>query len=292
MLTVTLTKGLPGSGKSTWAKQQLSLATNGSIKRVNKDDLRAMLDIGRWSKSNEQFVLNVRDFVIIEALKQGKHVIVDDTNLEDSHYNRISGAIEDCIELNGRRVKVQYEDFTHVPIETCIERDIKRANGVGEKVIRDMYDRYLAPPPPQPPAYDPGLSDAIIVDIDGTIALNDGHRGWYDHAKVGGDKPIAHNIDIVNRFAKDHKVIIVSGRKDICADETLQWLNQHNVPYEMLLMRRSDDEREDSIVKKEIYDARIKDQYNVRFVLDDRDSVVHMWRSLGLFCLQVAPGNF
>ena len=32
--------------------------------------------------------------------------------------------------------------------------------------------------------------------------------------------------------------------------------------------------------------------YNVKFVLDDRNRVVEMWRSLGLTCLQVADGDF
>lgn len=39
-------------------------------------------------------------------------------------------------------------------------------------------------------------------------------------------------------------------------------------------------------------DTHIRDRYDVRVVLDDRDSVVKMWRSLGLTCLQVALGEF
>lgn len=292
MLTITLTRGLPGSGKSTWAKQQVLDAPNGSIKRVNKDSLREMLDVSRWSKLNENFLLNVRDFIIIEALKQGKHVIVDDTNLEDSHYNRISGAIEDCIELNGHQIKVQYEDFTHVPIETCIERDIKRANGVGEKVIRDMYDCYLAPSPLPAPEYDRSLPDAIMVDLDGTMSLNDGHRGWHDYAKVINDKPLPHNMEIVKRFAADHQVIIVSGRDDSCKNESIEWLNTHGIFPDLVLMRVTGDNRDDAIVKGELYEAHILNRYNVKFVLDDRDRVVQKWRSLGLFCLQVQKGDF
>ena len=48
MLTVTLTKGLPGSGKSTWAKQIID-ENPSFFKRINKDDLRAMLDNGKFS---------------------------------------------------------------------------------------------------------------------------------------------------------------------------------------------------------------------------------------------------
>ncbi len=296
MLTVTLTKGLPGSGKSTWAKQQVLNAPNGSTKRVNKDDLRAMLDVGRWSKTNEQFVLKVRDFVIIEALLAGKHVIVDDTNLEDSHYNRIVEAIDNTPELNtpmfkNRQIKVQYKDFTDVPLDVCIERDIKRANGVGEKVIRDMYDRYLAPPPTTAP-FNLDLPDAIITDVDGTTAFNNGHRGWYDHDKVGNDEPIDHIINLIKRYEHDHKIIVVSARSDICYDATLAWLNKHGLFPHILLMRKDKDMRKDEIIKRELYESEIKDKYNIRFVLDDRNGPVKLWRSLGIPCLQCAEGDF
>ena len=80
MKKVYLTKGLPGSGKSTWAKEMVSKNPN-SYKRVNKDDLRAMLDNGKHSEDAEKFILNVRDSIILLALENGKHVIVDDTNL-------------------------------------------------------------------------------------------------------------------------------------------------------------------------------------------------------------------
>ncbi|MFP5226446.1 MAG: AAA family ATPase, partial [Acidobacteriota bacterium] len=61
----------------------------GAYKRVNKDDLRAMLDSGRWSRENEKMVLQFRDHIIVEALKSGKHVIVDDTNLALKHEGRL-----------------------------------------------------------------------------------------------------------------------------------------------------------------------------------------------------------
>ena len=59
-------KGLPASGKSTYAKK---LANKGWT-RVNKDDLRAMLNDGKWSRSNEKFVLKVRDFIVADALSE------------------------------------------------------------------------------------------------------------------------------------------------------------------------------------------------------------------------------
>ena len=57
-------------------------------------------------------------------------------------------------------------------------------------------------------------------------------------------------------------------------------------------MRKTGDNRKDSIIKEEIYRNLIEPNYNIEFVLDDRNQVVDMWRRIGLTCLQVADGNF
>ena len=85
MRKIILTKGLPASGKSTWAKKMID-DNPGVYKRVNKDDLRAMIDNGFWSKQNEKFVLRMRDMLVLNSITSGFDVIVDDTNLNDSHY--------------------------------------------------------------------------------------------------------------------------------------------------------------------------------------------------------------
>lgn len=91
MKTIIMTKGLPGSGKTTWARERMA-DTPHAFKRVNKDPLRDMLDDGRWSHDNEKFVLEVRDKIIAAALSRGengKSVIVDDTNLVPKHEERL-----------------------------------------------------------------------------------------------------------------------------------------------------------------------------------------------------------
>ena len=58
-------------------------------------------------------------------------------------------------------------------------------------------------------------------------------------------------------------------------------------------MRKTEDVRKDAIVKKEFFDTHIRDKYFVKYVLDDRNQVVDMWRlELGLACLQVNYGDF
>ncbi len=73
----------------------------------------------------------------------------------------------------------------------------------------------------------------------------------------------------------------------------MSWLNEHELARSArLFMKRCDDEREDALVKKEIYLEHIKNSYEVVFVVDDRSSVVKMWRSLGIICLQCASGEY
>ena len=132
---------------------------------------------------------------------------------------------------------------------------------------------------------------AIIVDIDGTLAHMQG-RSPYDYTQVHTDAIDLVIRDIVNRYSDTHVVLIVSGRKDECYEATLDWLIDNQITYRKLYMRPSDDKREDSVLKREIYEQEILPNYEVDFVLDDRNRVVKMWREIGLKCLQVADGDF
>lgn len=134
-------------------------------------------------------------------------------------------------------------------------------------------------------------SSCIICDIDGTIAAL-GDRSPFDWTRVGEDKPIQVIINLLAILHPVYTIILFSGRDGSCRDLTEQWLQEHQVPYHELLMRKAGDKRKDCIVKQEMYETHIVPRYEVEFVLDDRKQVVDMWRGLGLTCLQVAEGNF
>ncbi|MGL5035385.1 MAG: AAA family ATPase [Microcystaceae cyanobacterium] len=278
MLKVIICKGLPGSGKSTWAKKLID-DHPGQYKRVNKDDLRAMLDNGKFSRSNEDFVLEVRNQILLMALKEGKHIIIDDTNLHPKHETKIRELVKGI-------ATVSIQDFTNISVETCIKRDLTRFASVGEKVIRDMYKQFLAPQA-EPYQFQDGLPSAIICDLDGTLCLIK-NRSPYDASRCDQDdlNPVVANL-LVGKT-----VLLVSGREDQYREPTLRFLTKYNITYHQLWMRETGDSRKDSIVKKEIFDRHIRGVYNIEFVLDDRNQVVELWRSLGLTCLQVADGDF
>lgn len=133
------------------------------------------------------------------------------------------------------------------------------------------------------------MNKAIIVDIDGTLALK-GERSPYDWSRVKEDslnKPIRQIINAYNGT-----VIIVSGRDSVCERDTIEWLNNNDIHYDYLFMRDEGNNEKDTIIKQRIFDENIKDKFIIEFILEDRDCVVEMWRSLGLVCLQVAKGNF
>lgn len=299
MTKLIMLKGLQASGKSTWAKDQVA-ANSGKIKRVNKDDLRAMIDNGKWSKENESMIIAARDALVITFLEEGLDVIVDDTNFNPKMERGLRKIAQRCF------AEFEVKEFD-VDIETCILRDVARGrNGlpwVGEDVIRKTYkdkkrwagakitvDETLLP---DFVIWDDDLDSAIIVDIDGTLAEM-GDRSPYDFSKVHLDTPHQHIVDLVNDIYWSGKyVIIFSGRDDSCEFETHKWLTGHGIPYHEVHMRQTGDKRNDALVKKEMFDEFVRGQYNVEFVLDDRDQVVRMWRKvLGLPCLQVAEGNF
>lgn len=270
MSKLVMLYGLAASGKSTYARE---LARQGYI-RTNKDDIRDMLNDGKWSKNNEKFVLKVRDLIIKEALLEGKSVVVDDTNLAPKHRERLSQLAKEF----GATFETKFFD---VDVEECIKRDLKRENSVGSKVIRSMYNQFLR----ERVVYEPPLDkpEAIIVDLDGTLAHMEGRRGPFDWDKVRGDSldvKIANLLTTIKTspYAPD-AVIILSGRNSVCRDETIEWLARHGIEYDFLYMRAEGDDRKDAIIKKELFDEYIRDEYAIRFVLDDRPQVIRMWQN-------------
>ena len=178
MLNITILKGLPGSGKSTWAKEQIDNA-KGGCKRISKDDLRAMLDNSQHSKGNELFVKNVRDDIIKLSLENGKHLIIDDTNLDTSHETRITEIANKFKQETGKNVSIKIKTFD-TPLDVCIERDRNRNKSIGETVIRQMYQQYIAPQRINDKLIqDEQLIKCIICDLDGTLAILNG-RNPYD----------------------------------------------------------------------------------------------------------------
>lgn len=300
MATLQITRGLPGSGKSYWAGTWTAEDPQRRL-RINRDDLRAMLDDSRYIKGvTEKRVLAFRDAGITTLLRLGYDVVCDDTNLKARTVRQLA------LLANQAGAELVMHDFTDVPLETCIARDAARETPVGEDVIRDLHARFIAgrpsplpmpeditviPPAPYEPK--PGTPQAVIVDIDGTVALID-HRSPYDETRVASDTPNQPVIEVACAMrAAGRRLVFMSGRTEACRPATVAWLRQHvGGPFEGPFMRAVGDGRQDAVMKAELFDRHIRDHYDVVCVLDDRQQVVDMWRSIGLTVLQVAEGDF
>lgn len=302
MTTLHVTRGLPGSGKSTWAGQWVADDPR-NRSRVNRDDLRMMLYGERWGLTydQEEHVTSASRAVVREHLRRRLDVVADDTNLRPKY-------VREWRKLAAREgAGFEVHEFT-IDIGEAITRDAQRTHPVGEDAIRHMAGKFLprgeflpVPPESEPDALrayvrPEGKPTAVIVDIDGTVALM-GARSPYDTATVDQDQPHTDIIDVVVALSAtvDH-VVFLSGRDEQCRETTVAWLRRH-IALDLtcdwsLWMRPSGDRRRDSIVKAELFDANIRAEYSVLVVLDDRKQVVDMWRALGLTCLQVAEGNF
>lgn len=290
MKKVIIMRGLPGSGKSTWAKQMVRDHPN-SYKRINRDELRLMLDDGYTSNGNEKFVRQVRDILITKALTDGKHVIVDDTNLSERSLTRIRQLVQEFNKAHNDEVTVEIKEM-ETTINECIARDIGRERQVGEQVIRKMHRQHME----ARDLYceqDRTLPKAILCDLDGTLALLNG-RNPFDATDCDKDVlngPVAHILSTYKQGG--YAILLLSGRQDKHRDATLRFLEQHGIAYDMLQMRITGDDRKDAIVKKQLFDETIRDKYYIEFVLDDRNQVVDMWRDeLKLPCFQVYYGDF
>ncbi len=139
MSTLFITRGLPASGKTTWAREQQ--ANDPALWRVNRDDLRAMVASNGWNydaTTSEDMLTAIQHAAIAILLDDNFDVVVDDTNLRPADVERLEALALDA------NADIVIKDFTDVPLATCIERDVLRRHPVGEKVIRSMHDRYLA----------------------------------------------------------------------------------------------------------------------------------------------------
>lgn len=283
-MKVKFLKGLPGSGKTTFAKKFVE--KNADWVRVSRDDLRNMR--GKyWLPKQEKLISAWEQENIASALEYKYNVVVDATNFNKKYVEEI----KDLCKMVDSNVEFETK-FFDVSLEKCIKRDLERPNSVGEKVIRNFYKKYIEEDITI--KQDASLPHAIICDLDGTLCMHDG-RTPYEYHKCDTDliNNTVHQL-LVGR--PDNTIVIfMSGREDSCKQKTIDWLflqGGFKRDYYELFMRKTDDFRKDFIIKKELFDQHVKDKYYVEFVLDDRNQVVEMWRKLGLTCLQVAEGDF
>lgn len=293
-LKVKVLIGIPASGKSTWADS--FVRNNPDWIRVCRDDMRKMLSAEYVVDfKTEDLISSMMDEMIIRALMHKKNVIIDNTNLRMKYIKHFE-------ELVQYHADIEYQVFD-ISLKEALLRNSLRDRKVPENVMEKMFKDFKGLMDTFPenksrkerPNFVPtplvdGLQTISIFDIDGNLALM-GRRGPFDWDRVDVDdlnEVVAKQIELQRSLG--HKIFLLSGRDEQARQKTVEWLDFYNIKYDALLMRKKEDFRKDSIVKKEIYENELKGKYNIHAVWDDRLQVVKMWNEIGIFCFCTNQG--
>ena len=135
MNTLYIMCGVPGSGKSTTSKQ---MADEYGLERFSFDEMKC-------------FCLDDYMHLAINAIQDGKNVILDSTNLRVNVRKKILQAVNDVL---CKKVVV----YMNTPLEVCLDRNRNRATRLQDFIIESSY-RSL-----QPPTLDEGWDEIIYIE--------------------------------------------------------------------------------------------------------------------------------
>lgn len=294
MKKIVMTYGLPASGKSTWAKAFIK--GDKDWVRVNNDELGNMMFGEIFAEGRSDTIDRVRKTFIEDAMEKKLNIVVDNTNLHPKHeeyLRKIIAAHNEVAQYDKKPelYELEIKDFSYVPVHECIVRNRKRDNPVPDKVIYNMNKQFLLKQAPTL-KQDEKLPKCLLVDMDGTVALLNG-RNPYSSKGLLNDLPNNFVIDLVKRYAADHKIFFVTGREIAAKEETEQWLANNGIPKGSYELHMRQHQPSDLVFKKEVFEKYIKDKYFVSFAIEDRNRIVSLYRhDIGIPCFQCADGDF
>lgn len=147
------------------------------------------------------------------------------------------------------------------------------------------------------------MRKVIIVDIDGTISkigerlkyLQQEPKDWDSfYNDCFEDEPITETCLLIETLSFAYDIVFCTGRREMCREKTVKWLNKYMSDVDaneyLLLMRPDNDHRHDTEVKPEL--IKNINPNSIKFIFEDRNSMVKKWRELGFTCFQVADGDF
>ena len=292
-VTLWMMRGLPGSGKSTRAREIVD--NNPNTVRLNKDQFREMMYFHTrgalgYRGQLEDAVQEAEAAAAAAALSRGYNVVIDDTNLKDEHEERWKWVARDA------KANFEIVSLLDVPVSECVARDDVRENPVGRMAIYRMAHALgLVQPNNKPVELQ---QPYVVADLDGTIA-NIAHRE--DMLKLGADfswqKFFDAMIDDVPReeivsLIKDgfpgHPLVIITARPESYRDICEKWLKDWGITYHALLMRDVEDRRPDWVIKQELINNFL-DKSLIAMWIDDRPSVIRQVRANGIPVCDVGP---
>ena len=298
MNKIILVQGIPGSGKSTWAKKWVE---EDPIHRVrwNNDDCRKMCG-PYWIPERETFIRIIRESFLDAAMMAPKDIVIDDMNLNPStiefYGNLVKNYNKVALSRGQEPYTIEYKLF-NTPVEECIRRDSLRENPIGEKTIREIskkYSYYIRDMINKEildkrTKIDSNLPCCVLLDIDNTISYSF-KRPWYGEEaakEMINDKVNPQLQVLLQNLNSNIDIIVMTGRtnnKEM--EQTLTWLTNHNIPWNNFYGRQIGDYRKGDIIKLENYNKYIKGKYNVLAAFEDDEECVKMYQEQGIFVLQ------
>lgn len=275
--------GMSSSGKSSFTSH--FLRNRGDYIELNRDDIRFdTFNKGKrcwlsykFNYKNEKIVTEKEDCLARYAVSNNLNIICSNTNLSTKTRNKWKAfADQHGYKYSEKAFPIEWEEAR--------KRNQQREGGVSESVLWTQYLRmneYLGRRTYQGT---PNKPNAVIIDIDGTVACMKGIRKPFEWDKVGEDNPRLFVINMLEGLmGQGITPVFLSGRDGCCQKDTYDWIYRNIMDTDFhLFMREPNDSRKDKIVKEEIFWKYVANNFNVVGAIDDRSSVLQLWRELGI----------
>lgn len=292
-------RGIPGSGKSTWAYSWVKESPTTRI-RLNNDDIRRMFG-PYWVPEREKLIHDTKYHTALSAMTLGYDIVVDNMNLNPKEIKFWKDVVEGFnVIQDGFKYTIKFKDFFDVSLEECLDRDKRRENPVGEKAIRDIWKRYkhfiqtteVEKYVNNLKTWDPEKPLCVVVDMDSTLCFNTTKRPWFGEGAAEGMINDVENYGVcetVWALAQEYPIIIATGRDTSQEEVTKKWLAEHRIEPTAYYFRTKGDYRKGVEVKREQIE-KILEKYNILVIFEDCEPVVKMYRDMGLTVLQPNKG--
>lgn len=329
-MKIEILRGMSYSGKSTYAEQKekegwvVVSRDRIRIEMLGGEEALNNYFEGRMDFCLEEEITNKEHQILAKNIIKGKNIIIDNLNLKRKYVQEYVNIFNDLgvettdvslvdfqIEFDGvikRRalrpekridrevLEKQFEQFKSLDwdLSDFITRRVKDKDCWVP--TRDRQKWHFTNFDVEPYRPKQGTQPAIIVDIDGTLAhrrvVNGMLRSFYDYDSALTDYPDPSLKWLLENICQKARIIIVSGRMDSSLMTLIAWLKDNiDIPYFETYMRKDGDKRSDDIVKYELFNQHIRNNYAVKFVLDDRNRVCAMWQELGIKVLNCGDLN-
>lgn len=130
---------------------------------------------------------------------------------------------------------------------------------------------------------------AVVFDLDGTLTQQNGEgiRSRFQDVPVEGVRELA---EIFSQ-RHDYDTLLLTARTRDVRESTEEWLEEHDIDYDRLMMRPVDEFDSDRDYKEDMLDKLRDEGYDVEFAVEDLVSISDMWRENDVTCLQVGENT-